>query len=384
MNNDFFNSQEDDNDNDQDFSYAVEQYRTACKNGCESDLALSEEEFEYIIEHFIDENDEEQVLKVSELAFVQHPYSSMIMIKFCDSLILAGLTDKALDVLNGYKDSFDKNSDIYFLFARAYIRKKLFPGARDYFALAMEMDNEDEDMVDSICSIGQDCIDTGEYREALYYLDKANSIKPLYYEYYNDYAFCYDKLDDTPKALEYYNKYLDAYPFNDYVWFNVGTVYARNKEFEKAIEAFEYSLALNGKNDASLYNLAVVFLNLERYKDALNYFKQCYDMDNHSAASSLGLADAYLGLKDMGKAKDYFREALIADDSCEEAKMGYECVLAIEQYMKGEKLKFIEQMRVIAKQDSTWVNTVYNIFPQLGSDGDFLNLLTESKKSGNN
>ncbi|MEG0519489.1 MAG: hypothetical protein RR555_11615, partial [Bacteroidales bacterium] len=108
MNNDFFNSQEDDNDNEQDFSYAVEQYKAACKNGCEGDLAFSEEEFEYIIEYFIDENDEEQVLKVAEIAFAQHPYSSMLLIKYCDSLILAGLTDKAIEVLNSYKDSFDK------------------------------------------------------------------------------------------------------------------------------------------------------------------------------------------------------------------------------------------------------------------------------------
>ncbi|MEG0891880.1 MAG: tetratricopeptide repeat protein [Bacteroidales bacterium] len=383
MDKNFFNAQEDEN-GEPDFSYAIDKYMQACKLGCEVELTFTEEEFEYIIEYFIDKNEEEQVLKVSELAFSKHPYSSMLLVKFCDSLIIAGLPDRAIDVLNGYKDSFDKNSDIYFLFARAYIRKKLFTEARDYFAMAVETDFKEDDIIDSICSIGQDCIDLENYAEALFYLNKATSMQPLNYEYYNDYAFCYDKLDDTKKALEYYNKYLDSDPFNDYVWFNVGTVYARRKEFDKAVEAFEYSLALNNLNDASLYNLAVVYLNLERYKDALDNFKLCYDLDGHSAVASLGLADAYLGLKDLGKAKDFFKEALVSDKNCEEAKMGYECVLAIEQYMKGERIKFIEQMRVLAKQDSTWVNTVYTIFPQLGSDGDFLNLLTETKKDGNN
>lgn len=383
MDKNFFDRHEDET-GEQDLSYAVEQYKKACLEGCEGDLAFSEEEFEYVIEYYINENDEERVLKVAELAFEKHPYSSSLMIKLCDSMIVSGFPDRAIDLLKKYIGSFENNLDLYFLFTRAYVRKRLFPGARDYFAMAMSLNHKGEDVVDSICSIGQDCIDLGNYSEALYYLDRANLIRPLDYEYYNDYAFCYDKLDNTEKAIEYYSKYLDADPFNDYVWFNLGTVYARLKEFDKAMEAFEYSLALNGKNDSSLYNLAVVYLNLERYKEALECFMQCYEIDGHSAASSLGIADAYLGLKEVEKAKQYFQQALDADENCEDARAGYECVTAIEQYQKGEREKFLECMRTIVKQDATWINMVYGILPQLSSDADFLNLLMESRRDGTN
>ncbi len=364
--------------------YAVEQYKKACSEGYENEVMFSEEEFEYIIEYYIEENDEASVLKVAAIAFSKHPYSCSIMIKLCDSLIISGFADKAVELLKKYEHSFDNKADIYFLFTRAYVRKRLFPGARDYFDMAMSADFEGEDIADSICSIGQDCMDMSNYTEAVYYLDRAESVKPLNYEYYGDYAFCYDKLGDVPRALDYYNKYLDHYPFNDYIWFNIGTLYTRIKDFDKAMEAFEYSLALNGKNDSSLYNLAVVYLNLERYKEALDCFLQCYELDGHSAASCLGIADACLGLKDLGKAKLYFMEAFIADENCEDARIGYDCILAIEQYMKGERLQFIEQMRVIARKDSAWINTVYTILPQLASDGDFITLLLESRKPADN
>lgn len=383
MNNDFFDNHPEEG-TDPDFSQAVERYRKACEEGMEQEVSFSEEEFEYIIEYYIGENNEEAVLKAAGLAFSRHSYSSALLVKFCDSLIVSGDPDRAIGLLKEYADSFYNNPDIYLLFTRAYVRKRIYPGARDYLAMALALDFKAEDVVDSICSIGQDCIDSGNYQEALYYFDKAEAMAPLHYEYYNDCAFCYDKLEDVNRALGYYNKYLDADPFNDYVWFNVGTVYARLKEFDKAVEAFEYSLALNGKNDASLYNLAVVFLNLDRYQEALDYFRQCYREDGHSAASCLGMADAYLGLRDLEQAKHYFMQALMADENCEDARLGYDCVLAIEQYMKGERLSFLEQMRVIAKQDSTWINTVYNILPQLSTDGDFVNLLLQSRRPGEN
>lgn len=381
MNNEFFDNHPEEG-GEQEFSQAVERYKKACEQGCEQETAFSEEEFEYIIEYYIGENNEAAVLKAAELAFSRHSYSSGLLVKFCDSLIVSGDPDRAIRLLKEYEDSFNTNPDIYLLFARAYVRKRVYPGARDYLAMAISMDCKAEDLVDCICSIGQDCIDLGNYQEALYYFDKAAAMSPLPYEYYNDCAFCYDKLDEISKALEYYNKYLDADPFNDYVWFNVGTVYARLKEFDKAVEAFEYSLALNEKNDSSLYNLAVVFLNLDRYQEALNYFQECYQVDGHSAASCLGIADSYLGLRDLEQAKRYFMQALAADEDCEDARIGYDCVLAIELYMKGERLSFIEQMRIIAKQDSTWINTVYNILPQLSTDGDFVNLLLESRRPG--
>lgn len=384
MNKDFFNGHEQEN-GEQDLSYAVEQYKAAYKQGRINELMFTEEEFEFVVDYYMDENNQEQALKVSELAFKKHPYSSLLLVKLCDSLIVAGFCDKAIKVLDKYKNSFTQNHEIYLLFARAYIKRQDFAQAKESFAEAMSLvtDFKAVDVVDSIWALAQDCIELENYTEAVYYLKMAIPLNPDNYEYYSDLAFCYDKLNDSATALEYYNKYLDKDPFNDYVWFNVGTVHARNKEFDKAIEAFEYSLALNSENDSSLYNLGIVYLNLDRYKEALEYFKLCYDSDGHSVVASLGLADAYLGLKDLEKSKKYFREALTADESCEEARMGYDCVLAVEQYLKGERLKFMEQMRVIADRDITWVNTLYTIFPQLGSDSDFLNLLSGSDKHGN-
>lgn len=381
MDNDFYNDAEEDREDGADFSGALELYRQACESGSEGELALSEEEYEYIIDYFIGQDDEAQVLKASTLAFEKHPYSSALLVKYADSLLVNSDVDKAVEILEEYENSFAGNIDIYFLLCKAFVKKGEFGRAREYFSQALEIDARPTDFTDLICSIAQDCIDADHYREALYYLMEADAIAPLFFEYYNDVAFCYERLEELDKALEYYNKYLDEDPFNDNVWFNIGTVYAKRKDFDKAIEAFEYSLALNESNSSSLYNIAVVFLNLERYRESVDFFRRFMLEEPGSVAGIVGMADAYLGLNDFTEAKKQFRQALLIDRECVDARLGIECIDAIEEYLKGEKSRFLAQMKDLAQKDSTWVSTVYTILPQLGSDGDFINLLKSIRKA---
>lgn len=381
MDNDFYNGPDEEAEEAPDCSGALEQYRLACEKGTERELVFSEEEYEYIIDHYIGQDNEEQGLKAAEQGFAQHPYSSSLLVRYADSLLtLPDRADRAAEILEEYENSFAGNIDIYFLLCRAYVKKELFDRARIYFAKALEIEAKPAEFADLICAIAQDCIDVSHYREALYYLMEADAIAPLYFEYYNDVAFCYERLDELDKAQEYYNRYLDEDPFNDNVWFNIGTVYARQRDFDRAIEAFEYSLALNETNGSSLYNIAVVFLNLEHYREAADFFNRFLQVEPESLAGVVGMADACLGLNDFAEARRRFGQALQMDRECEDARLGIECIEAIEVYLKGEKARFLAQMKSLAQKDSSWVSTVYSILPQLEGDGDFLRLLQSVRK----
>ena len=116
-------------------SYLV--YLQAVEEGVVASLNFSEDEFEYVLDRLVDEGKEEQVLELSSLAFEKFPYSSSILARFCDTLILMGNPDKALEILAAYADSFSAESSIQLLFARANIAKGRFVHARDYFYRAL-------------------------------------------------------------------------------------------------------------------------------------------------------------------------------------------------------------------------------------------------------
>lgn len=359
----------------QDFSYALDSYMAACREEREDSLLLTEEEYIYIIEYFIDKEDEQEALKASKIAFSQHSYSLELLIKLADSMIITGDSDDALVLLDTYRDSYSENADILYLYCRAYIHKRNFDAARGYFEEISNSDGSLNNFADATLAIAQDCIDAANYQEALYYLEKASESDPSLYECFNDMAYCHEKLDNLKLAEELYNKYLDKDPFNDNVWFNLGTIFARQSNFEKATEAFEYSLALNEKNSSSLYNMAVVCLNLEQYKKSADFFASFLECEPDSIAGYIGLANAKMGLGDYSGAREAFSKANSMDPTCGEVNMGLEAVSAIEHYIKGDRYSFFTRLNFIAGVDRSWIETIMKLLPEISKDQEFMNFI---------
>ena len=375
MENEFF----EDKDGGADYEKLFAEYLSAKEEGNLALLNFSEEEYESLLDRLVEEGKEDDVLELSQLAFERYPYSSALLTRLCDTLILMGNPDKALDILSAYKDSFSAESAMYILFSRANIMKKKFAHARDYFYKAMELGNDslnDIDSAEQVCTLAQDCIEVGNYEEALYYLERAQRIAPLPYEYSNDFAFCYDRLDEPQKAIEHYNNYLDKDPFNDTVWFNLGTVQARIREFDKAIEAFDYSIALNPGNSSSMYNLAVVYMNLQRYQEAAQVFEQFVEIDA-DVLGRLGLGEAYIRIERFQDAITQFEKA---GEVSAEALLGIDTVKAILCCRNGEFEIFKELFLKIFNNGTAWLAVVYDMLPFLQGEQWFLDFLETIKK----
>lgn len=380
-NGDFFSDSFDDAAGRESYDEALAKFKDACEEGIEATMLFTEDEFLYIIEHYMSKDNEVMVLKTSELAFEQHSYSVDLLVRLVDSLLMCGNIPRALYMLEQYKDSFPNNRDIVFLYARAYINQGEYEKAKRGIEDMLSESDDIADYADSFASLGQDCIDAGNFEAALDYFLQADKLVKDPVEFSNDIAFCYERLDQLDKAELYYNLFLDKDPFNDNVWFNIGTVYAKKMMFDEAIEAFEYSLALNGGNSSSLYNLAVVFLNLERFAESVDCFNQFNELEPDNIPGLIGLANAQMGLREFKGAYDTFCNAYDIDPQCDEALLGLSSVMAIRDYLNGDKGGFFLRLNEIVKKDSSWVGTIYKILPQLGSDGEFIAFMESVKKS---
>lgn len=381
MSENFFDSFNNESGEGQDLSYVVGLYEDACAEGKEDSLDLSEEEYLYLIEYLINsDDDDDNALKMCEIAFSRHPYSSEILVKYADALILAGEHQKAAQLLDCYKDSFCQNVDMSVLYARISICNGDFDTALTYVEQALSANGKSAELADAVIALAQDCMDTENYKEAVHFFMESDKIAPISYECYNDLAYCCERMNDLEKAIQYYNMYLDKDPFNDNVWFNLGTIFAGQGVFDKAIEAFEYSLVLNGSNSSSLYNLAIVYLNLERFVESAETFARFNACEEDNIAGLLGQANALLGLHDFAQARKLFRKVQKLDSECIEAKMGLEAMLAIEDYLDGLNDSFLLRIDNIVRTDVSWINTMRRLVPQLNDDWNFINYLKSIKK----
>ena len=372
---DFFAAEE----NSNNLKANINTFLNATESNSLSEFRLSEDEFEQLIDYFINSEDLENTELCAELAFSQHPYSSRLLVQLCDTLILSGSIKKALSILDNYIDSFSSCATLYIVYARAYIKSMEFKKAKEWYKKSMMHIEDDIERYELTYSLALDCIEVKEFNRAIFYLNEIDSMNCSAHEYYNDYAFCFDKINNTTKAIEYYNKFLDADPFNDIVWFNIGTMHAKISNYDAAIEAYEYSIALNSKNDSSLFNLALVYINLSRFKEAIEPLKSCIECDSSSIDSYFTLAEAYIGLKELQLAKETYTKILGIDNNNKEASVSYMCIKAIQQYLDGEFDEFVYTISDLTSDNFEAISKIYRFYPSLSNDSNFLDLLLKIK-----
>jgi tetratricopeptide (TPR) repeat protein len=316
-------------DDDQQWLHLVDECRKAFLDNTLNSLEFTEEEYDYLLDYFAEEAEDEIVGQLAGNAYEKYPYSSDIIIRYTDVLIAQDKSKKALDILNSQLSHDPGNSDINFLLGRGNLKLNNYEQAREYISKAISLNPEGT--ADMLITAGQDFIEQEEYQMALDYFDDALLFDKEDISLYDDIAFCLDKLKRSEESLSYYLKYLDQDPFSDYVWFNVGTLYARNKDYDKAMEAFDYAIALNSQNSSALYNKAVVYIDTQRYELGIKSFKELLTLEPDNMYAMLTIASASLKLDDPQTAKHYYNMALEMDPEDTDANSGLAYIMMAEK-----------------------------------------------------
>lgn len=296
---------------------------------------FEEDEYEYIIDKYADLYNMEMANKASEEGFLRYPYSSALLVRYCDAMVIRKELDKALTVLDHYKDSFPPNADIYLSYSRVYIGKRDLNNARRYYDLAIAVESAPEDVCDSVHTLAQDCMEIEEYREAIFYLDRTAELTATWNAKHNekekdenltsfwfDYAFCCEKLGQEDKSIELYQKCLDIDPFNDIIWHNLGIIYEKKGRYRDSYEAFGFAIALNPQNIHALFNIGQLCIECKMPQEALKHFYEFNRIEKNNPDGICGQALSYFMLGDLNQAEILYRKALIFDPQHQVAKTG--------------------------------------------------------------
>jgi len=337
-------------DQEEEFADLIPRCESAFEDGTLESMRFSEEEFEYLINNFIDEMDDDIVYLLTKMGYNQHPYSTELTIRYADVLIVNRETEKALEILNKQMSLDSGNSDILFLLARVYIKKGDDEEALSYIDRSLTL-AQDEGL-DMLLTAAQDYIDINNFENAINLLKRAEVISPSNGELINDLAFCYERSDKLQESLQYYEKYLDIDPFNDNVWFNVGTIHAREQNIPKATDAFDYAIALNPDNSSVLYNKAILLVNTGKYDDAIETFSNFLRLEPNNLFALTGIADAYLAKDRIDDALKYFSMVLVFDPANIDANSG----LAYIHMLKHNQNEALVHLRKVIGDEKTDYN----------------------------
>jgi len=277
-------------------------------------------EFENIIDYYIDIDKANNALNAINLASEQHPSSINIQLKKAQVLVEKGLSNQALKIIDNIELIESSNSEVYLVKGTALNALNRYSEAEKAFDYAVSFSFEDK--VDIMQSIANSFEHIGKYQISLKYLLEAFKIENDNLLLLFDIGYCYEKLGQIKKSIDFYNKYLDKEPFSENAWYNLGILYSKADMFDKAVEAYEFSLAINPEFSLAYFNLANAYSNNEDFQKAIINYKEYMNYDGINVEVLSYIGDCYESIKDYDTALKYYNDALQEDELFSDAFFG--------------------------------------------------------------
>src|SRR6056300_1663625 len=144
---------------------------------------------------------------------------------------------------------------------------------------------------------------------ALDWFQKAIDLKPDYIEALDMSGVLYSSLGN-PLALGYFNRLIDLQPEVRAHFYNRGMFYLSQQNWNGALEDFTKCTQLDPQDLESFFNIGYVHLQLQLYVEARQYFTQALAIQpvNHRALYGRGYCFELLG--DLPNAEADYRQAL--------------------------------------------------------------------------
>jgi tetratricopeptide (TPR) repeat protein len=136
---------------------------------------------------------------------------------------------------------------------------------------------------------------TGQYEDALTYLEQAVEASPAYVDAWYNLALAYQRLDRVEEAGEILQRLANSFPSEKTYRYSLGAVLREQGDHKDALEEFKRALELDREYKEAQYAIALTYQNLGKHREARREWERYLVLDPDSAWSE----EARLRLEDL-------------------------------------------------------------------------------------
>ena len=315
------------------------------------------EEFEQIIDYYLDDFQYDEASEAAQLGKKQHPTSVEIMYKFIHIYIEQGKPKKALSLLEEIPVWEESNPELFFLKGTALCMLGKLKEAEARFDRALEISTEDT--FEALLNISIAFENVRHFELAIKYLSQAHKQQPENLSVLYDLGYFYERLHRFDDSLKFYQRYLDLDPYSDNVWYNVGIVYHKLEKYEKAVEAYDFSIAINHDYASAHFNKASVWVNAGRFERAIETYREFLEVEPENTQAYCYMGDCYEQMDQLDNSLNAFKKVIELDNTDPEGWFGAGMIYH-RQGMYQEAITYI--LKAIEFENNNldyWINLGY-------------------------
>lgn len=277
------------------------------KNGTGAGM-LDEEDYERLIEHYFQHNNDTDALLACDIASTYYPFSSGILLLKAEILTQTqkyGQALKALDALEQYDQA---NLGAVLLRADILLSQSKYEYAAGYLLRSSEQ-FEGKERIEILLELADVYDECEEYNEVYTTLKKVLELDTRNEEALQKVSFWAEFTNQLEDSVQLHLQLTNDDPYSTLAWFNLGAAYQGLKQFEEAIDAYEYCVAIDEKFEFAYRNLADAFMRLKQYDKALEVLQKHLEIGKAEDVIFEAMGYCWEKQKNFSLARHYYRQA---------------------------------------------------------------------------
>lgn len=261
-------------------------------------LFFDSNEFEIIINHYLENGKISLAKKAIKVGLEQHPGSTNLKLFQIEIFVFDNKLDKAGFMLNKLQELEPSNEEIYIQKANILSKQDDHIEAIKMLLIALDFT---EDAADIYSLIGMEYLFLDEFENAkTYFIKCLENDQDDYSSLYNV-IYCFDFLEQNQKAIDFLNVYLDKNPYCEVAWHQLGKQYFTLKEYDKAVAAFDFAVISDDTFIGAYLEKGKVLEKLKRYEESIENYKITLALDDPTSFVLLRIGHCYekLGQDDL-------------------------------------------------------------------------------------
>ena len=343
-------------------------------------------EFEEIIQFYIDSGSLRLAYKALEIGENQHPGNSGLKLLHVELMLLNNQYKEAEDVIDRLREMEPFNEYVYIHKAVILSKTKRHQEAISFLNKGLEYC---ESQAEFHSMLAMEYLYLDSYIMAKEHFIKCLEEDPKDTQALYNLIYCFESLENPDGAIEFLNDYLQADPFSEIAWHQLGRQYSskgllkqalsshefavicdsdfigayfemgktleKMKRYNEAILAYELTLSIAEPTAFALFHIGQCHIELGNTKLAIHYFKRTLNEDPLYEKAWIALIDLYFKNKEFEKALYYAKRSIQIDNVNVSTWKRYAQINFILGFLEEADLGFTECVNLGNYEVDTWV-----------------------------
>ena len=202
-------------------------------------LFFDAQEFEGIVQHYIDYGKLNLADRALEIGMDQHPNNGELILLKSEILIFEGDFKQSLELLDLAEKLSPQHEEVFIQKATIASKSKKHKEAIKLLELAMKFS---DDLSEIWGLIGMEHLLIKDFKSAKYYFKLCIKKDPLDYQALYNLLHIFEQLSEEKESISFLNKILEKNPYCEVAWHQLGKLYFKKGNYKEAISAFDFAI----------------------------------------------------------------------------------------------------------------------------------------------